>query len=174
VPVIPAACALGSLLILALPAAEEWAIPPVPERHFSDRTSTIAADVAQRIDDRLARYKQETTNQFLVAVFGKVPWVPVEEFTLATAKAWGVGQKHKDNGVVLFVFVEDRRMRIEVGRGLERSLTDALAQRILDEVITPRFRAGDMGGGLDAGVDAVITVLSGRPLPMASPRPSPH
>jgi uncharacterized protein len=96
----------------------------------------------------------------------------MEEFTLATANAWGVGRKGKDNGVVLFVFVENRLLRLEVGRGLEQTLSNALAKRILDEAITPHFRAGDMAGGLEAGVEAVIAVLAGRPLPAPSTAPN--
>jgi uncharacterized protein len=169
--VIASGWVLSSLLVLALPPGEDRAIPPAPEHHFTDGASQVAKDVAERLDSRLARYERETTNQFVVAVFAKLPWTPMEEFTLATADAWSVGQKGKDNGVTLFVFVEDRRMRLEVGRGLEKVLTNAVSQRILDEVITPRFRAGDMAGGLEAGVEAVIKVLSGRPLPAPPPAP---
>ena len=78
---------------------------------------------------------------------------------MATANRWGVGQKGKNNGVVFFVFMNDKKMRLEVGLGLEKVLTNAKAQAILDDVVTPRFRKGDFAGGIEDGVDAVIATL---------------
>jgi uncharacterized protein len=173
VPVIPGGWVLSTLLLLSAPTSEERPIPPAPHQHFTDATSQVGKDVAERLNARLARYERETTNQFIVAVFAKLPWTPLEEFTLATANAWGIGQEGRDNGVILFLFVEDRRLRLQVGRGLEKALTNALAQRVVDEVLVPRLRAGDLGGAVEAGVEAVITVLSGRPLPAPSPAQPP-
>jgi uncharacterized protein len=171
VPVIPGSWVFGILLLFSAPGGEERPLPPAPSSHFTDATSKVAKDVAERLDARLAGYERETTNQVVVAVFDKLPWTPLEEFTLATANAWRIGQKGKDNGIILFLFLEDRRLRLQVGRGLVKSLTDALAQRIVDEVLVPRLRAGDLSGALEAGVEAVISVLSGRPLPTPSPLP---
>jgi uncharacterized protein len=172
--VITGAWILSSIVLLAPPTVGEQRVtPPSPRKHFSDATARVPAAVARRLDARLARYERESTNQVVVAVFTKLPWTPMEEFTLATANAWGVGQKDRNNGVVLFVFMEDHLLRLEVGSGLEKSLTNALAQRILDETVTPRLRAGDLGGALEAGAEAVITVLSGGSLPAPPLAPGP-
>ncbi len=99
-------------------------------------------------------------------------YTSLEEYTNRTAQAWRVGDKSRDNGAVLFVFVADRRIRIEVGYGLEGALPDALASRIINDEITPRFRAGQYGEGLLSGVDAIIRATKGeyRPIsPAAAP-----
>jgi uncharacterized membrane protein YgcG len=95
----------------------------------------------------------------------------MEGFTVRTAQAWGVGRKEHDDGVVLFVFAAERKMRIEVGYGLEGVIPDVIAKRILDGVITPRLRAGDNDGGLEAGVEALMAAAGGVPFATAPPSP---
>jgi len=99
--------------------------------------------------------------QVVVAVFRRLPSPSLEDFTVRTAQSWRVGRKDWDNGAVVFVFVEDRKMRIETGYGLEGALPDILAARILDEQVRPRFRAGDWAGGLEAGIDGIIAATRG-------------
>jgi uncharacterized protein len=97
----------------------------------------------------------------LVVVFPSLPAGSLEDFTNRTARAWGAGRKDYDNGAVLFVFVADRKMRIETGYGLEGALPDQLAARILDHEVRPRFRSGDWAGGLEAGIDGIIAATKG-------------
>jgi uncharacterized protein len=120
----------------------------------------VPADVARALDTRLALFEQETTHQIVVAIFPELPWEPMETFTRRTANAWGVGQKGQNNGVVLFVFVKDRRLRLEVGLGLETVLTHEVCQSILDETITPSFKAKQYAEGLTAALDAIIARLT--------------
>jgi uncharacterized protein len=97
----------------------------------------------------------------VVAVFLDLPSASLEDFTARAAQSWRVGRKDWDNGAVLFVFVNDRMMRIETGYGLEGALPDILAARILDEQVRPRFRTGDWAGGLEAGVDGILAATRG-------------
>src|SRR6185437_15260046 len=101
-------------------------------------------------------------DQILVAVFPKMQSdSSIEDYTVRVAREWKVGQKNKNNGAVLFVFVNDHKMYLQVGYGLEGVLPDALCKRIIDEQITPRFRSGDFNGGLTAGVQSIIAATKG-------------
>ena len=96
-----------------------------------------------------------------MAVFPSLPSPSLEDFTIRTAESWRVGRKDWDNGAVLFVFVNDRKMRVETGYGLEGALPDQLAGRILDEQVRPRFRSGDWAGGIEAGIDGIMAATRG-------------
>lgn len=160
-----------SLLLSVRAAAFE--VPPAPTRQFDDRAGFVSADAAQRIESRLQAERERTGRELVVAVFPGLPeGVALEDFTVRTAQAWRVGRKGLDDGVVLFVFAADRRLRLEVGYGLEAVLPDATAKRILDEVITPHLRAGDHAAALEAGVEAVLTVAGGGALPDAPATPA--
>jgi uncharacterized protein len=160
-------------LIVATVARGEERLPPAPERHFNDYAGVVNATDAQQLDQRLARYERETTNRFVVAVFQKLETqAPLEDYTRRVAKAWKVGQTGKNNGVVLFVFIKDRKMRIQVGPGLTRVLPDPFCKRILDEKLTPAFRRGDYAQGLHTAVDAVIHATepkAANPAPVETP-----
>lgn len=123
----------------------------------------VPGDVAARLEQRLRDFEKTSSNQLLVVVADRIPegYASLEEYTNRTAEAWRVGDKSRDNGAVLFVFVGDRKVRIEVGYGLEGALPDALAGRIINDEITPRFRAGQYGEGLSAGVEAIISATKG-------------
>jgi uncharacterized protein len=86
----------------------------------------------------------------------------LDEYTLRVMNSWGVGQRGKDNGVTLFVFIEDRTMRIQVGQGLTSVLTDALAKQILDQDLKPHFQKKDFDGALAAGVDSILKIVGGQ------------
>lgn len=156
---------LSALATLALLAgavsvrAEE--LPPAPAAHFNDYAGLVPVDEARRLDDKLREFDEKTSTQIVVAVFPKLLSPSLEDFTVRTAEAWKAGNKEYDNGAVLFVFVEDRKLRIEVGYGLEGALPDALCRRILDDEVVPRFRAGDWTGGLEAGIDAILAATRG-------------
>jgi uncharacterized protein len=128
----------------------------------TDRAGVLPADRAESLNGRLERYEQETSNQLIVWIDRRVPeGFVLEDFAARAVKKWGVGQKGKNNGVAFFVFVDDRKMRIEVGYGLEGALPDVIAHRIQEEQILPRFRVGDYAGGIEEGVAGIIAATKG-------------
>ena len=145
---------------VGLRAAEK--LPPPPARYFNDYAHVVSGDVASKLDQKLEDFEKATSSQIVVAVFDKLPAnAALEDFTVRSAQSWRVGGKTKDNGAVLFVFVQDHKMRIEVGYGLEGALPDSICKRIIDEQIAPRFRQGDYAGGLTAGVDSLMQAARG-------------
>jgi len=152
---------LPLLLATAALAASSDAPPPPPERYFNDQAGFVSPADAQRLDEKLRRFDEESSNQIVVAIFPELPSPSMEDFTVRTAEAWRVGRQKLDNGLVLFVFVKERKLRIEVGYGLEGVVPDALAKRIIDETIVPRLRQGDPAAGLEAGIDALIAATRG-------------
>lgn len=151
-----------ALATLALCARAAVTTPPAPTAHFNDYANYVPAERARALDARLAQFERDSSNQLVVAIFPRLPaGAALEDYTVRTAQAWGVGRKDRDNGAVLFVFVADRALRIEVGYGLEGSLTDAVAHAIIENELKPRLRAGDPGGALDAAVNAMITATKG-------------
>lgn len=146
--------ALLALSMVALQAAESPLVKP--SRYFNDFTKVVPPATADRLNERLAQFERETSNQLLVAIYSRMLTdSSLEEYCTRAFESWGVGQKDKDNGAVLFVFLQDRKMRIQTGYGLESSLTDAECFRII-EGMKPFFRAGDYAGGLTLAVDAMI------------------
>jgi uncharacterized protein len=146
-------------------------LPPLPKAYFNDYAGVVSGDDARRLDEKLRAFEKETSTQVVVAVFPELPSPSMEDFTVKTAEAWKAGKKELDNGAVFFVFVKDRKMRIEVGYGLEGALPDALAGRILDEQVRPRFRTGDWAGGLEAGIEGILAATKGE-YQAAPPRPN--
>jgi uncharacterized protein len=150
---------VSGLLVAAQASAN--GLPPPPAAYFNDYAGVVSAADAERLDAKLRAFAAETSTQVVVAVFKDLPSPSLEDFTFRAAQSWRVGRKDWDNGAVFFVFVADRKMRIEVGYGLEGALPDILAGRILDERVRPRFRAGDWAGGLEAGVDGIVAATRG-------------
>jgi uncharacterized protein len=137
-------------------------LPPAPPRHFNDYAGVVDAATARELDQRLAQFERDTSNQLVVAVFKKLETrSSVADYTWRIAESWKVGQAKQDNGAVLFVFTEDRKMYIQVGYGLEGALPDAICKRIIDETLKPAFQRGDFAGGLRAGVEAMIAATKG-------------
>lgn len=149
-------------------AAAQERLPPPPKAYFNDYAGLVPPGDAQRLDAKLRDFEKQTSNQVLVAVFPELPSPSLEDFTNRTAESWRAGRKDVDNGVVFFVFVRDRKMRIETGYGLEGALPDALASRILSDEVVPRFQKGDWAGGLEAGVDAILRATKGEYQPVAA------
>jgi uncharacterized protein len=144
-------------------------VPPPPETYVADYAKLLPAEAAASLNAKLAQFDRDTSNQVLVAIFPQLPSASLEDFTIRAAQAWRAGGKKLDNGAVLFVFVKDRKVRIEVGYGLEGALPDVTARRIIEEQIVPRFRAGDYAGGIDAAVDAIMAATRGEYRPAAAP-----
>jgi uncharacterized protein len=151
----------AAVVAAATVGAAEPKLPPPPAAYFNDEAGLVPASEARRLDDKLRAFADETSTQIVVAVFKRLPSPSLEDFTLRTAESWRVGTKKYDNGAILFVFPNERKLRIEVGYGLEGALPDALARRIIAERITPRFRSGDFAGGLEAGIDGIIAATRG-------------
>jgi len=142
-------------------------VPPPPKAYFNDYAELLEPAAGDRLDAKLRAFEAATGHQVVVAVFKALPSSSLEDFTIRTAQAWRVGRKGLDDGVVLFVFVRDRKLRLEVGYGLEHVIPDAVAKRVLDDVIAPRFKGGDPGAGLEAGVDAIFAAAQGQRVPQA-------
>ncbi len=152
--------ALACLLAIHLHAAE--VIPPKPDRYFNDYAGVVSNEAALRFNEQLAQFERETSDQVVVAVFPKMQSdSDVADYTQRVAQAWGVGQKDRRNGVVLFVFIEDRKMFIQVGYGLEGALPDATAFDITERQIKPLFRTGNYEAGLSTGIDLICKAIRG-------------
>jgi uncharacterized protein len=148
-----------TLLILHAVAAD---IPPKPPRYFNDFASLVDAQTAQRLDRRLEEFERQTSNQLLVVIYPSLPPnAAIEDFTQDAFRAWKPGQQGRNNGAILFVFVKDRKMRIQTGYGLEGALPDAICKRIISDEMAPRFKAGDFAGGLTAAVNAMMAATRG-------------
>jgi uncharacterized protein len=156
--------AVAVALAAAGPARAETAIPPAPDRWLTDRAGFLSAAAAGEIDARLAEHERRSGRQLLVYIDRTTGGVPIEDWAARAFGAWRVGRKGLDDGLALFVFSADRRLRIEVGYGLEDRVSDLVAARIINERIVPRIRAGDGDGAIRAGVDAMIAASGGEGL----------
>ena len=137
-------------------------IPPTPAAYFNDYAGVVSAGTAAQLDQTLEDFERQNSEQIVVAVFPKMQSdSSIEDYTVRVARSWQVGQKDKNNGAVLFVFIQDHKMFLQVGYGLEGVLPDALCKRIIDEQISPRFKAGDFDGGLTAGVQSILAATKG-------------
>jgi uncharacterized protein len=137
-------------------------IPPPPAAYFNDYAQVVSAGTAAQLDKTLEDFERQSSDQIVVVVFPKMQSdSAIEDYTVRVARSWEVGQKNKNNGAVLFVFVQDHKLFLQVGYGLEGVLPDALCKRIIDEQIAPRFKAGDYDGGLTAGVQAILAATKG-------------
>lgn len=143
-----------------LGAAE--AMPPAPTRYFNDFAGVTAPDAQARLNQTLEQFEKDTSSQIVVAVFPRMQSdSSLEDYVNRLFKAWKIGQTQRNNGVLLAVFIEDRKMRIEVGYGLEGAIPDVIAKRIIENELKPRFRNNDFAGGLSAGVQALMQAARG-------------
>jgi uncharacterized protein len=158
--VAPLVAAFFALLVTKSRAAE--VIPPKPDGYFNDYAGVVSKSAALRFNEELAQFERETSDQVVVAVFPMMQSdSDIADYTQRVAQAWGVGQKERRNGVVLFVFVQDRKMFIQVGYGLEGALPDITAFDITEYRIKPHFRSGDYEGGIAAGIDGIFKAIRG-------------
>ena len=154
------ALAIATLLATNSRAAE--VIPPEPAAYFNDYAGVVSKEAAQHFNVQLAQFERETSDQVVVAVFPKMQSdSDIADYTQRVAQAWGVGQKERRNGVVLFVFIQDHKMFIQVGYGLEGALPDATAFDITERHIKPFFRNGNYEAGLAAGIDLICKAVRG-------------
>src|SRR5215212_4654029 len=145
---------------LALPLLAQIPLPPAPERYVTDRANVLDDTRELALNERLAEYQRTTSNQIIVYVDRRVPQgTTLEEMGAEAIRTWKVGQTKKDNGAILFLFIDDRQSRIEAGYGLEGVLTKARSKRILVEMRQP-LRAGDYTGAAELGAEQIINTIS--------------
>jgi uncharacterized protein len=166
-PVRVVAVAVAAVALVATLAgrarAADGDIPAAPTAYVTDRASFMSAPAAAALEQRLAAYERGTGHQVWVWIDRTTGQVPLEDWTVRAFDKWRVGRKGMDDGVVLFLFSDDRKVRIEVGYGLEGLVPDARAGRIIQTDIVPRIRAGDRDGAVNAGVDALMAAIGGAP-----------
>jgi uncharacterized protein len=153
----------GIIFFIGLPTVSVGSdIPPAPSDYVLDDSGVLDPVEKRDLSQKLKAFEEETSNQIVVAIIPRVPeGYVLEDFTQRTAEAWGIGDKDRDNGVVLFVFPQSREVRIEVGYGLEGAIPDALANQIIQSDIIPHFRKSDFNSGIDAGVSALMRASRG-------------
>jgi uncharacterized protein len=150
---------LGALLVRA-----DVAVPPLTAR-VTDLTGTLSGEAVSRIETKLANFEASKGSQIAVLIVPTTAPEEIEQFGIRVAEAWKLGRKAVSDGAILIIAKDDRRARIEVGQGLEGAIPDAIASRIIAETVTPHFKLGDFDGGVEAGVDQMISVINGEPLP---------
>lgn len=156
---------LGTLLCGALFA--QVPVPPLTG-HVVDQTRTLTAEQKQAIEQTLIAFEARKGSQLAVLLVPTTQPETIEQYALRVAERWQIGRKKIDDGAILLVAKNDRSVRIEVGYGLEGALNDATSKRIIEEVITPRFRQQDFAGGISEGVQRMVRVIDGEPLPAPS------
>jgi uncharacterized protein len=155
---------LAFLLCWAFVALADVAVPPLSGR-VVDQTGTLSANDISVLTQKLKDLETRKGSQVAVLIVPTTAPETIEQFSIRVADAWKVGRRKIDDGALLVVAKNDRKLRIEVGYGLEGSLTDATTSRIIDEIIVPRFRNGDFADGISAGVDRIVAVVDGEKLP---------
>ncbi len=152
---------LLALLVPAILFAAET-IPPAPPNHFNDYAGVVPPATAQQLDAELTQFERDTSNQIVVAVYPTMQSdSSIDDYAVRLFQAWHIGQQHRNNGVLLLVFTQSHRMRIQTGYGLEGALPDALCARIMDNEMAPHFHTGDYASGLTAGIHAIMAATKG-------------
>jgi len=159
---------LAFLLCFASAAVADVAVPPLTGR-VVDLTATLTPDQAAALEQKLKDFETRKGSQLAVLIVPTTQPETIEQYSLRVAELWKLGRKKVDDGVLLIVAKNDRKLRIEVGYGLEGALNDATSKRIIDEIITPKFRSGDFAGGISDGADRILKVIDGEPLPPPKP-----
>jgi len=155
---------LALLVCWAFVALADVAVPPLSGR-VVDQTGTLSAGDISSLTQKLKDLETRKGSQVAVLIVPTTEPETIEQFSIRAAEAWKIGRRRIDDGALLVVAKNDRKLRIEVGYGLEGSLTDATASRIINEIVVPKFRSGDFAGGISAGVDKMIAVIDGEKLP---------
>jgi uncharacterized protein len=145
-------------------AAAQVPVPPLGGR-VTDQTGTLTNEQKTALEEILRSFEARKGSQVAVLIVPSTAPETIEQYALRVAERWKPGRKNVDDGALLVVAKDDRTLRIEVGYGLEGTLTDAASKRIISEIIVPRFRQGDFYGGITAGVDGILRVIDGEPLP---------
>jgi uncharacterized protein len=159
---------LALLMCWAFAALADVAVPPLTGR-VVDQTATLSSGDIAALTQTLKDLETRKGSQIAVLIVPTTEPETIEQYSIRVADAWKIGRKKIDDGALMVIAKNDRHLRIEVGYGLEGALTDVTTKRIIDEVITPKFKAGDFAGGVTAGVNRIIRVIDGEPLPAPEP-----
>lgn len=152
------------LLLVASSALAQVAVPELTRR-VTDLTATLTPAQVGELEGRLAAFEAERGSQIAVLIVPTTEPEDIAQFGIRVAEQWKIGREKADDGVILIIAKNDRRLRLEVGYGLEGAIPDAIARRVIAETITPRFKAGDFYGGIVAGVEQVMRLIEGEALP---------
>lgn len=144
-----------------------WAEIPVPalSHRVTDLTATLSVEQSSALENKIAAFEAKKGSQIAVLILPTTQPEDIATFGIRVADTWKIGRKNIDDGVILIVAKDDLKLRLEVGRGLEGTIPDAIAKRVIAEIITPKFKANDFAGGIDAGVSQLIKLIEGEPLP---------
>jgi uncharacterized protein len=149
------------LLLVLIPLPTGALEVPQLKGRINDYASMLSPDTEKRLESALEEIEKSDSTQVAVLTIPSLEGEVLEEFSIKVADAWKIGQKNADNGVILLISKNDRKLRIEVGRGLEGRLTDLVSGRIINGEIIPRFREGNFDGGIEAGVMAIVSAVRG-------------
>lgn len=152
-------------------AGAQVAVPPLTGR-VTDQTGTLTTEQKAALEQTLQSFEARKGSQLAVLIVSTTASETIEQYSLRVAEAWKLGRKKVDDGAILVVAKADRALRIEVGYGLEGALNDATSKRIISEIITPHFKQDDFNGGIVAGVDQMIRIIDGEPLPASIVKPA--
>ena len=167
------ACALFALSFAGRASALEV---PALEGRVNDRAGVLSGEARQRLERELEQYQQKSGHQFALLTLKSLEGDPLEDFSMRVVERWKLGDKARDNGLLLLVVTRDRKVRVEVGYGLEGTITDALSSRVIRNVIAPAFRKGDYEGGIERAFEALMAADFGGKvdIPEAAPVTSPR
>jgi uncharacterized protein len=162
----------GLVLLLFFTMALAQAPVPVLSHRVTDLTATLSSEQANSLENKLAAFEAEQGSQIAVLIVPSTQPEDIAQFGIRVADAWKIGRKNIDDGVILIIAKDDRKLRLEVGYGLEGAIPDAIAKRVIAETITPYFKTGDYAGGIDAGVTQLMRLIKGESLPAPAQEPS--
>jgi uncharacterized protein len=148
-------------VLLPLMSFSQTPIPELWGTRIHDEAHVLSSGFVAKLEQQLKQHEDSTSNQIAVLLVSSLGDEPMEEYTLRVAEKWRIGKQEKDNGVLLFISIDDRKVRIEVGEGLEGVLTDALCSQIIRHEIAPYFRQGNYEGGVQAAIEAIIKAIRG-------------
>ena len=152
-------------LVFSTATIADAAIPPL-KTHVTDLTATLSASETVNLEQKLAVFEKAKGSQIALLIVPSTQPETIEQYSMRVAEAWQLGRKGVDDGVLLLIAKNDRALRIEVGYGLEGAVPDAMAKRIIAEIIAPRFKQGHFADGINAGIEALIKLIQGEPLPL--------
>ncbi len=164
----------GIFLLLLFTAVLAQVEIPELSRRVTDLTATLSEEQAAALENRLAAFEAKKGSQIAVLIVPTTQPEDIAQFGIRVAEAWKIGRKNVDDGVILIVAKEDRKLRLEVGYGLEGAIPDAIAKRVIAETITPFFKTGDFAGGIEAGITQLMQLIEGETLPEPVNMPNAH
>lgn len=150
-----------ALILIIFPCRAGALDVPALKGRVNDYASVLSPETENKLEETLSALESSDSTQIVVLTIPSLEGEVLEQFSIKVAEEWEIGQKNKDNGAILLISKNDRKIRIEVGRGLEGKLTDLLSGRIIQHEIVPKFREGDFDGGIEAGVNAIVSVVRG-------------